>query len=230
VSVVWARRIAVELGSQGEPCGVERVAKLLKIQGLAAIQPKSFVPKTTQSRHGLGYSPNLLLHAPPPTRTNEVWVSDITYIPLRTGDFAYLALVMDLFSRRVLGWDLAALMTETLVLEALRQAIGLRQPAPNLIHHSDRGGQYAGGAYRAVLRRAAMRQSMSRADECYDNAFMESCFGTVKTELGMTEYDNCRSARAEISSYLAYYNSDRRHSSLDYLTPTAFEALLTQSP
>ena len=98
-----ARRIAFELGAQGEPCGVEWVAKLLKIQGLRAIQPKSFVPKTTESRHSLGYSPNLLLHAPPPTRTNKVWVADITYIPLRTGDFAYLALVMDLFLRRVLG-------------------------------------------------------------------------------------------------------------------------------
>jgi putative transposase len=220
-----ARRIAVELVAQGEPCGVARAAKLLKMQGLRAIQPQSFVPKTTQSRHGLGYSPNLLLHAPPPTRTGEVWVADITYIPLRTGDFAYLALVMDLFSRRVLGWDLAALMTETLVLEALRQAIRLRQPPATLIHHSDRGGQYAGGAYRAVLRRAAMRQSMSRADECYDNAFMESCFGTIKTELEMTEYDHVPHARAEIGPYLTYYNLERRHSSLGYLSPIQFEAL-----
>ena len=220
-----ARRIAFELGVQGEPCGVERVAKLLKIQGLRAIQPKSFVPKTTQSRHTLGYSPNLLLHAPPPTRLNEVWVADITYIPLRTGDFTYLALVMDLFSRRVLGWDLAALMTETLVLAALRQAIGLRQPPPRLIHHSDRGGQYAGNVYRALLRRAAMRQSMNRAGNCYDNAFMESCFGTIKTELEMTEYDNVSHARSEIASYLTYYNTERRHSSLDYLSPYQFEAL-----
>jgi transposase InsO family protein len=221
-----ARRIAFELGVRGEPCGVERVAKLLKIQGLTAIQPKSFVPKTTQSRHSLGYSPNLLLHAPPPTRLNEVWVADITYIPLRTGDFAYLALVMDLFSRRVLGWDLAALMTETLVLEALRQAIGLRQPPPNLIHHSDRGGQYAGAAYRAVLRRAAMRQSMSRADECTDNAFMESCFGTIKTELEMAEYQDCRTARREVAEYVSYYLHDRKHSSLGYLTPSQAERLL----
>ena len=94
-----------------------------------------------------------------------------------------------------------------------------------MIHHSDRGGQYAGHAYRAVLRRAAMRQSMSRADNCYDNAFMESCFGTIKTELEMTEYENVLQARAEIASYLAYYNPERRHSSLDYLSPHQFEAL-----
>jgi putative transposase len=149
-----ARRIAVELVARGQPCGVDRVAKLLKIQGLRAIQPKSFVPKTTDSRHTLGYSPNLLLNALAPTRINQVWVADITYLPLRSQGFAYLALAMDLFSRRVLGWDLAAQMTETLVLETLRQAIRLRQPGPRLIHHSDRGGQYAGRQYRAVLRRS----------------------------------------------------------------------------
>jgi transposase InsO family protein len=220
-----ARRIAVELVARGQPCGVDRVAKLLKMQGLKAIQPKSFVPKTTQSRHTLGYSPNLLLHAPPPTRINQVFVADITYIPLRSGEFAYLALLMDLFSRRALGWDLAAQMTESLVLEALQQAIRLRQPGPGVIHHTDRGGQYAGRQYRAVLRRAAMRQSMSRAGECYDNAFMESCFGTIKTELEMTEYDHMAHARGEIASYLAYYNVERRHSSLGYLSPIQFEAL-----
>jgi transposase InsO family protein len=98
-----------------------------------------------------------------------------------------------------------------------------------LIHHSDRGGQYAGRDYRSVLRRAAMRQSMSRAANCYDNAFIESCFGTITTELEMTEYENMSLALREIASYLAYYNNDRRHSKLDYLTPTAFEALNTLS-
>ena len=99
----------------------------------------------------------------------------------------------------------------------------------DLIHHSDRGGQYAGHEYRAVLRRAAMRQSMSRAANCYDNAFMESCFGTIKTELEMTEYQDSRQARSEIASYLAHYNTERIHSSLDYLSPAAFEAQLTLS-
>jgi transposase InsO family protein len=220
-----ARRIAVDLAAQGQRCGVEHVAKLLKNQGLQAIQPQSFKPRTTDSRHTLGYSPNLLLDAPLPERLNQIWVADITYIPLVNTRFAYLALTMDLFSRRVLGWELAESMGQSLILASLQQAIRARQPRRGLIHHSDRGGQYAGGAYRAVLRRAAMRQSMSRAGNCYDNAFMESCFGTIKTELEMTEYDNVIQARADIASYLAYYNTERRHSALDYLSPHHFEAL-----
>jgi len=224
-----ARRIAVELNTRGFACGVDRVAKLLKIQGLQALQPQSYRPTTTDSRHTLGYSPNLLLKSSPPTDINRVWVADITYIPLRSHVFAYLALMLDLCSRRVVGWSLAEHMTETLVLDVLQHAIRARQPPPDLILHSDRGGQYAGHDYRAVLRRAAMRQSMSRAANCYDNAFMESCFGTIKTELEMTEYDDCRQARSEIASYLAYYNTERRHSSLEYLSPTAFETQLTQN-
>jgi putative transposase len=220
-----ARRIAVELAAGGQRCGVERVAKLLKIQGLKAIQPKSFKPKTTDSRHTLGYSPHLLLSGRTPEVVNQTWVADITYIPLGNNTFLYLALLMDLFSRRVIGWRLADHMSEELVLDALHQAIRSRQPAPGLVHHSDRGGQYAGGAYRSVLRRAEMRQSMSRAGNCYDNAFLESCFGTIKTELEMTEYEDMPSALRDIASYLAYYNLERRHSSLDYLSPHDFEGL-----
>jgi putative transposase len=221
-----ARRIAFELNATGHPCGVDRVAKLLKTQGLQAIQPQSFKPKTTDSKHTLGYSPNLLPRMSPPASINRVWVADITYIPLTGGGFAYLALMVDLGSRRVVGWSLAEQMTETLVLDALQHAIRARQPPEDLIHHSDRGGQYASHAYRDVLRRASMRQSMSRAANCYDNAFMESCFGTIKTELEMTEYQDSRQARHEIASYLTYYNAERRHSSLDYLSPIAFEAAL----
>ena len=223
-----ARRIAVELAAIGEPCGVDLVAKLLKNQGLKAIQPKSFQPKTTDSKHTLGYSPNLLLRSPPPDTIHRVWVADITYIPLKEKTFAYLALMLDLCSRRVIGWSLAEQMTETLVIDVLQQAIRARQPPQGLIHHSDRGGQYGGHAYRATLRRAGMRQSMNRAANCYDNAFMESCFGTIKTELEMTEYPNSRTARRDIASYLTYYNHDRRHSSLNYLSPVDFETQLTQ--
>jgi len=191
--------------------------------GLKAIQPKSFRPRTPEGRHRLGYSPNLLLASPPPCGVNRVWVGDITYVPLDGNGFLYLALLMDLYSRRIVGWELQANMKEPLVLSALRLAIAGRQPGVDLLHHTDRGGQYAGNGYRRVLERARMRQSMSRAGNCYDNAFMESCFGTIKRELEMERYENKAIARKEISGYIRYYNTRRRHSSLGYLTPEEFE-------
>jgi transposase InsO family protein len=218
-----ARRIASELADLGEVCSPRRVAKIMKTQQLRAIQPKSFVPRTTDSRHGLGYSPNLLLETPDPSSVNQLWVGDITYVPLVDGTFCYLALLMDRYSRYVVGWHLDNTMTEQLVLAALRMAIHHRQPPGGLIHHTDRGGQYAGARYRGLLRRAHFRQSMNRADNCYDNAFMESCFGTIKTELEMTEYDHQRIAHREIEDYLDYYNAQRKHSALGYLTPKQFE-------
>ena len=225
-----ARRIAVELAARGHRCGVDRVAKLLKNQGLRAIQPQAYKPRTTNSKHTLGYNPNLLQRSPPPAFLNRVWLADITYLPLKVDGFAYLASLLDLCSRRIVGWSLAERMTEELVCDALRKAIASRQPPPGLIHHSDRGGQYASHNYRDILRRAACQQSMSRAANCYDNAFMESCFGTIKTELEMTEYDHCHDARSEIANYLAYYNTERRHSALNYLSPAAFETQLPRQP
>jgi transposase InsO family protein len=218
-----ARRIARELSSRKTSCGLHRVGRLMREMGLEAIQPKSFRPRTTESRHRLGYSPNLLLNAAPPGGVNRVWVGDITYVPLDGNGFLYLSLLMDLYSRRIVGWELGTNMKEFLVLSALRLAIADRQPDADLIHHTDRGGQYAGNGYRRVLGRARMRQSMSRADNCYDNAFMESCFGTIKRELEMERYASEAFARGEISGYIRYYNTRRRHSSLGYLAPEEFE-------
>lgn len=218
-----SRRIVEDLADMEYACGSRRVGKLMRNQGLVAIQPKSFVPKTTESGHSLGYSPNLLLEMPELTELHQLWVGDITYIPLQGSEFCYLATLMDRFSRRIIGWNLADHMTEDLVLPVLHTAIKERQPQPGLIHHTDRGGQYASTRYRAVLRRAEIVQSMSRADNCYDNAFAESGFGTLKTELEMTRYDHVPAARREIGEYLAYYNLERKHSSLGYLSPHQFE-------
>ena len=223
-----ARRIARELSARNCCCGVRRVGRLLREMGLQAIQPKSYRPRTTDSRHRLGYSPNLLLESPPPGRLNQVWVGDISYVPLLGGGFLYLAMLMDLYSRRIVAWELCSHMQESLVLAVLRGAIARRGPAAGLIHHTDRGGQYAGREYRQVLARAGMRQSMSRAESCHDNAFMESCFGTIKTELQMACYENQWTARSEIGGYIRYYNTRRRHSALDYRTPEEFEAVGAQ--
>ena len=152
----------------------------------------------------------------------ELWVGDITYLPLRRGGFCYLAALMDRFSRDIVGWSVDATMAESLTRAALQQAIRSRQPKPGLVHHTDRGGQYAGTQYRAVLARAGMKQSMSRPDNCYDNAFMESCFGTFKLEMEMTDYESVESARTEVAEYIRYYRFDRKHSAIGYMTPAQF--------
>jgi transposase InsO family protein len=217
------RRIVQELSDDGILVSRRTVGKIMKTQCLTAIQPKSFTPRTTESRHRLGYSPNLLLDEFSVTEIDQLWVADITYIPLQDKKFGYLSMLMDRYSRRLIGWHLDETMTEDLVLHALNQAIRGRRPGPNVIHHSDRGGQYAGRRFREKLRRASMRQSMSRAGDCYDNAFMESCFGTIKTELEMTEYESIIKADRDLGEYFTYYNRARKHSRIGYLTPHQFE-------
>lgn len=220
-----ARRLAVELQSMGYSCSRSKARKIMGQMELVAIQPKSFKPRTTASRHRLGYSPNLLVDGVEVSACNQVWVGDITYIGLEK-QFAYMAVLMDLYSRRIIGWSIELDMTDSLVIATLMQAIAARQPEPKLIHHTDRGGQYASTQYRAMLERAQMQQSMSRAGDCYDNAFMESCFGTIKTELEMTNYPTLEEARRKLEEYINYYNAMRRHSSLDYQSPTSFELAL----
>ncbi len=171
---------------------------------------------TTESRHRLGYNPNLLLDDFELTATNRLWVADITYVPIAGRTFAYLSMVMDRFSRRIVGWMMKITMTEELVIGSLQAAITNRQTGSDLIHHSDRGGQYAGNRFRGILKGSSMRQSMNRAGDCYDNALMESCFGTIKTELEMTEYETVAKGERELGGYFSYYNRDRKHSSLVY--------------
>ena len=221
-----ARRVAFVLGQQGHSCSARKAAKLMKTQGLRAIQPKSFKPKTTDSHHRRGYSPNLIMDAPEPTDIDQLWVGDITYIPLSRGSFCYLAVLMDRCSRKIVGWSLGEDMTDSLVLASLRMAIKARSPKSRMIHHTDRGGQYVSTEYKRTLLRADIRSSMSRADNCYDNAFAESCFGTVKNELQMTEYENHREATQQISEFIRYYNFERIHSALKYLTPHQFESAI----
>jgi transposase InsO family protein len=217
------RRIVATLRASGIRTSRERVKTIMKEEELRALQPRTFKPRTTESRHHLGYNENLLLEGKEVSRIDEVWVGDITYIAEEKGGFCYLALLMDLYSRRIVGWCHRCDMSEELVLGALRQAIALRQPQGELIHHSDRGGQYAGRIYRATLARAGMLQSMSRADDCYDNAFMESCFGTIKRELQMVDMRTKHRQAVALREYIIYYNERRIHSSLDYQTPCQFE-------
>jgi transposase InsO family protein len=217
-----ARRIVRELQARGVSCSRSKARKIMDQMNLVAIQPKSFKPRTTESRHTLGYNENLLLEGVHVDAVNQVWVGDITYIGLQK-QFVYLAILMDLYSRKVVGWAMELNMEAPLVMSALKQAIGLRQPRPGLIHHTDRGGQYAANEYRKILIRADMQQSMSRAGDCYDNAFMESCFGTIKRELDVTTFQSFPEALREIREYINYYNSSRRHSSIDYQSPNHFE-------
>lgn len=220
-----SRRIVAELGNQGYSLSRYKARKLLKRNGLKAIQPRSFVPKTTNSCHRYTISPNLLKQTASPDRVNQVWVGDITYIPMVGGNFRYLSVWMDLFSRKIVGWDLQDHMRESLVTASLQKAIGSRNVNANLLIHSDRGGQYAGAKFRKILNGRKMLQSMSDADNPYDNAHMESFFSRFKAEmLEGGAFQNAEDSRTEIFEFIEmYYNPERLHSSIGYLSPNTFE-------
>jgi len=223
------RRLVAELADSGLKIGHYRIRGILKRHGLKAIQPRSFVPRTTDSRHPYPISPNLLKGRLFPVSINEVWVGDITYIPLKDGKWGFLAVWMDLFSRRVTGWQLLDHMREDLIIQAFKKSWSKRKPAKGLIIHSDRGGQYAGKIFRKLLTGYDLLQSMSGVDNPYDNAFMESHFSRFKAELlqGGT-FDGLENARREIFEFIEmYYNPVRRHSSLGYISPVAFERQAT---
>ncbi|MEO5582160.1 MAG: IS3 family transposase [Saprospiraceae bacterium] len=220
-----ARRISKSLAADGQTVSRYKAGKVLHKYGLKAIQPRSFVPKTTNSRHAYKISPNLLLKRVMPGKANEVWVGDITYIPLAGGTWCYLAVWMDLFSRRIIGWHLDDNMQEPLIVTAFKKALATRKVSDGLIVHSDRGGQYAGNMFRTLINRKNILQSMSRADNPYDNAFMESCFSRFKAELLQDGiFETIEDAHTEIFEFIEmYYNIKRIHSSLNYKTPAQFE-------
>lgn len=218
-------RVHAELKARGIACGRKRVARLMRLEGLRAKQKRRF-KITTDSRHNLPVAANLLDRNFQPPAPNQAWVADISYIPTQEG-WLYLAVVMDLYSRLVVGWAMSDRATRTLVMDALNMALGRRRPAPGLLHHSDRGSQYASGDYQALLRAHRITCSMSRKGEVYDNAPMESFFHTLKTELvHHRRYRSRGQARADIFEYIeVFYNRQRRHSYLGYYSPAAFETI-----
>ena len=219
------RRIWEELSDKSIVCAADRVRRIMKERGLKAIQPKTYVPKTSDGRADRP-SPNLLLGQPLPAEPDQVWAGDITFIPV-SGRWLYLAVIIDLCSRKIVGWALADHLRSQLVIDALQQALGSRSTAQKPIFHSDRGSQYGSIAYRELLSQAGMRQSMSARANPYHNAWTESFMGTLKSEMlqdGCFLNDN--DARIEIFSYIeSYYNTHRKHSSLGYKTPAQFETL-----
>lgn len=222
--VYGSPRVHAELRARGYRCGRHRVARLMRQEGIKARQRRVF-KRTTNSSHRLPVAPNLLQRRFRASRPNETWVADITCIPTREG-WLYLALLVDVFSRMIVGWVLRDRMTRRLVIEALEMAIGRRRPPRELLHHSDRGSQYASHAYQALLHRHGIRASMSRQGNCWDNALMESAFGRIKSELvHLTDFATREQASVEVFDYIeVFYNRQRRHSSLGYLSPAAFES------
>jgi transposase InsO family protein len=218
------RRIWEELADQSIVCAADRVRRIMRERGMRAIQPKTYVPRTSDGRADKP-SPNLLLGQPLPAEPDLVWAGDITFIPTSTG-WLYLAVIIDLCSRKIVGWSLDDNLRTSLVVDALKQALGSRSTTQKPIFHSDRGSQYGSGAYRQILRQAGMRQSMSARANPYHNAWTESFMGTLKAEMLQDGcFINAQDARTEIFAYIdSYYNTQRKHSSLDYQTPAQFEA------
>ncbi len=218
-------RLRHELRARGHRCGRRRIARLMRREGLRALQKGRFIPRTTESSHGRKVAPQRLLDNQPPTKPCQVWITDITYIPTAEG-WLFVAAEIDLFSRRVLGWAAHHTMETALVLEALDQAVAQTSGSlAGLIHHSDQGSQYASHDFTTALADLAIDQSMSRRANCYDNATAESFWATLKTECFNNLLPSTRAeAKSMIFDYIeTFYNPVRRHSALGFLSPVAFE-------
>lgn len=231
--VYGSPRVHEALLAQGERVCVNTVAKVMRQAGMTAKIKPPFTPRTTDSGHDQPLAANVLGRDFTAAAPNQKWVADITYVRTDEG-WLYVAAVMDLFSRRIVGWSMADHLRTQLVRDALTMALTRRRPGKNpsggdgLLHHSDRGSQYAGDDYQHLLAAHGLRCSMSAAGSCYDNAVMESFFGTLKTELVHHEqYATRDQARASIFEYIeGFYNRTRLHSTLGYRSPEAFEASL----
>ncbi len=219
-----APRIHAALKKRDEICGLHRVERLMRDAGIRPRMRRKYV-RTTDSKHSHPVAPNILDQDFTASAPNQVWVSDITYIPTDEG-WLFLASTLDLYSRKVVGWSMSASMPASLVERALEMAIGLRSPPAGLIHHSDRGVQYAAHAFQDLLERHGLVCSMSRKGNCYDNAVQESFFHTLKTELCDHEHYRTRvEARASVFEFIeVFYNRQRLHSTLGYRSPLEFEA------
>jgi transposase InsO family protein len=216
-------RIHRELRAKGIRVGKKRVERLMREKGLKGAQKRRF-RCTTDSRHPWPIAPNRLDRNFDPVEANRVWAGDVTYIATEQG-WLYLAVILDLFSRRVVGWSVSPMNDTKLAQEALRSALMARRPELGLLHHTDRGSPYASLAYTTILRQYGVVASMSRAGDCYDNAVVESFFGTLKAELVRhCVYPSRVVATALIGDYIEnFYNPQRRHSHLQYLSPIEFE-------
>jgi len=225
-----SRRLQAALKVQGVRVGRYRVRRLMKLHQLRPTWKRKFI-HTTDSKHDLPLAANLLKRQFNPAAANRVWVADITYIRTRSG-WLYLAAVMDLYARKIVGWAMAPSMPAELVCAALQMAIAQRQPAAGLVVHSDRGSQYASAAHRAVLERHGLVMSMSRKGNCWDNAVMERFFLNLKMErVWQRDYANHAEAMADIADYIVgFYNSVRLHSTLGYQPPITYERKHAQHP
>jgi putative transposase len=222
-------RMTAELIARGHPCSENTVAKIMREHGIRAKGARRRV-RTTDSNHRLPVAENHLARDFNPDEPNRAWSADITYVPTREG-WLYLAVVEDLFSRMIVGWSMADHMESRLVVDALGMAIARRRPLANLIAHSDRGSQYASEHYQRILAGAGLQCSMSEVGQCWDNAPVESSFGSLKRELAPDdEFATRDQAQAAIFEYLeVFYNRVRRHSSLGNLSPEEFERTYHQS-
>ena len=213
-------RIHDALNERGLACGKHRVARLMRLHGIKAKQRRSF-KRTTDSNHALAVADNVLDRHFARSGPNQAWAADITYISTREG-WLYLAVVMDLYSRRIIGWSMKPTRHRQLVLDALKMA--LQQRGATVIHHSDRGRQYASDDYQRLLHDNGIVGSMSRRGNCWDNAPVESFFASLKREWIPLQYRTRAEARSDIFAYLeVWYNRKRRHSSLGYLSPAGYE-------